>query len=144
MRFRQAMSVLAQAMEAAAKLHGIPASYTRGRGGAMCTLSSRIAEPSAYMLKEPTYSDAPAWYKFKDDAARLALFAGVTREHAKQLDAHIFELTRKDAYLPDYWAKVGHFGLAWGYTDAQAFDARRAWLRTLGRTAPAKAVHAPE
>lgn len=144
MRFRQAMSVLAQAMEAAAKLHGIPTGTTPGRPGAMCTLVRRIEQPDVYTLEEPTSPTAPDWYKFKDDAARLALFAGVTREHAKQLDAHIVALTRKHAYLPDYWATVGHFGLSWGYTDAQAFDARRAWLRTLGRTAPAKAVHAAE
>lgn len=150
MRFRQAMSVLAQAMEAASTLHPDASS-------ALCSVIGHFHDlernPGRFgynkdgVLKDTqTYSSTFHW---RGAVANLCMLAGVQAWHMRRLDEHINRELRKSphrAYLPGVWHDTGRFGIK---LDSEAYrdDARRArceWLRTLGRTAPAKVKHAAE
>lgn len=136
MRFRQAMSVLAQAIEAA---QSMGSTYST----ALCRILARIEDPEGWGLNK---SQIDPEINFRHNVAKLCILAGVTREHCKQLEEHIRIEIGDYAYLHDAWAQTGKFGVTRNSHMAKRSAARCKWLRTLGRTAPAKAkeAHAAE
>lgn len=144
MRFRQACGVLARAIEAAATLGG-----GHAHGYALCGILDRVERlldgtadvGRSHTETEHTYVGRPA-------AARLAVIGGFTKAHAQQLREQIrVALQRRDGssagYLSSVWAAQRLFGMRSCDPEREyvrkARLARCAWLRTLGRSAPAKA-----
>ena len=147
MRFRQACSIIAQAIEAVEKLRPNDSDFD----GALCGTIDLAVHPG---LTEEGAAQHGMFYEWRLQVARLLRMAGITQEHVDQLRVHIQSELRShpglrtdDARLTTKWQREGKFGLPGPdviLTPAEKRAARCAWLRTLGRTAPAKAVHAPE
>lgn len=134
MRFRQAMSVLAQAIEAAQTLDSTHST-------ALCGIIGRIEAPEEWGIQKKRVDPE---LSFRDNVAKLCIFAGVTPAHCKQLEEHIRIEIGDYAYLHDAWAHNGKFGITRNSYMTDRAAARCKWLRTLGRTAPAKAKEAHE
>lgn len=144
MRFRQACSIIAQAIEAVGKLRPNDSDFN----GSLCATIDLAVHPG---LTEEGAAQHGAFYEWRLQVARLLRLAGITQEHVDQLSAHIKAELRSDSrhfsYLTTKWQLEGKFGLPGPDvcpTPAERRAARCAWLRTLGRTAPAKVVHAAE
>lgn len=119
MRFRQACSTIARALETLAEGKDED-SYS----SALCTLLGYIERPESGLPGTPT---------FRQEVAALCRMAGVTAKHVQQLEAHIdSELYGTGCmYLTEKWGVHG--------SSLVKLHARCAWLRTLGRTKPARA-----
>lgn len=144
MRFRQACSIIAQAIEAVEKLRPNDSDFD----GSLCGTLTLAVHPG---LTEEGEAQHGKFYEWRLQVARLLRLAGITQEHVNQLSAHIeAELRDGDwhfSYLTSKWQREGEFGLPGpdvNLTQAERRAARCAWLRTLGRSAPAKVKHAAE
>ena len=136
MRFRQAMSILASAMEEATKLYpDVPSD--------LCSIINWFKVIHDNPLT-PAHLPGSRW---RYTVAALCRMAGVTERHMRQLEEHIQEELKPQgcsyAFLTTRWASECRFGLEPNYCSGnKARAARCAWLRTLGRTVPAKVKHA--
>lgn len=143
MRFRKAMSVLAQAMIEAEKLHPDVSS-------ALCAV---VVEFEGYTVPGSTqgYADAlrlcrdndgvighSSTYYWRKAVASLCHVAGVQMWHMKRLEEHIAELLNGTyrVYITAF-IMPGEVG---SHDRKATLAARVEWLRSLGRTAPAKPV----
>lgn len=140
MRFRKAMSVLAQAMIEAEKLHPDVSS-------ALCAV---VEEFEGYTIPHSTcsYAEAlrekgqPGVYEYSDTyywrlaVASLCHLAGVQMWHMRRLEAHIEELLKGTGR--SYITSIIMPQELGGWDRKAALAARVEWLRTLGRTVPAK------
>lgn len=131
------MSTIARAIEAAQSIDGTHST-------SLCGIISRIENPQTWkgMSKVENINHE---LRFRDNIAKLCILAGVTKEHCAQLRKHIDRETRDYSYIVSAWAARRQFGMTpLGNIEDEA-RARCAWLRTLGRTAPAKAgAHAAQ
>lgn len=144
MRFRQACSIIAQAIEAVGKLRP----NDSGFNGSLCGTIDLAVNPG---LTEEGAAEHGTFFEWRLQVARLLRMAGITQEHVDQLRVHIQSELRSDSgrfsYLTSKWQREGKFGLPGPevtLTPADKRAARCAWLRTLGRSAPAKVKHAAE
>lgn len=137
MRFRQAMSTIARAIEAVQSIDGTHST-------ALCGIIRRIEHPEMW---EDTGAGDSRYdeFRFRANIAKLCILAGVTNEHCAQLREHIEQATCGYSYITSAWTARREYGLT-QYSDLEdQARARCEWLRTLGRTAPAKAeAHAAQ
>lgn len=142
MRFRKAMSVLAQAMIEAEKLHPDVSS-------ALCAVVGEFegytipgnTRSYAELLRDkglPGVYDYSNTYYWRKAVASLCHLAGVQMWHMRRLEEHIAELLKGTgrAYITSIIMPEPR--AEWG--QGAVLAARVEWLRSLGRTVPAKPV----
>lgn len=148
MRFRQAMSVLALAMVEAEKLHPWMAS-------GLCAVASefygRNSDLSLVGACSYHYAKGQDWHAYSSTfywrkaVVDLCKFAGLTDAHFKQLEAQIGRVLKEDEAVSGHprgyiigTAEVGSPNPASQEFSHDALMLRVRWLRTLGRTKPAR------
>lgn len=139
MRFRQAYSVLARAIEETQK-------YQKRTDGSVVTFSLC----NLLCVVHEVHQEGAVYHRSMGNlypnrmAATLAAVGGFTQAHAEELTKHIHaELARRphSAYLPTVWVELDGAKLPSDDHNARveaSAKLRVQWLRTLGRSKPAR------
>lgn len=108
MRFRQACSIIAQAIEAVGKLRPNDSDFN----GSLCATIDLAVHPGLTAEGPAAHGE---FYEWRLQVARLLRMAGITQEHVDQLREHIQSELRSDyghfCYLATKWQREGKFGL---------------------------------